>query len=42
MTDAQKKTHVYKPTDSQKTHQYEVTGAQKKTDVYKQMDSRKN
>ena len=41
MTVAQKKTHVYKPTDSHKTHEYEVIGAQKKTDVFKLMDPQK-
>ena len=33
---------VYKPTDSQKTREYEVTGARKKKiDVYKTTDSQK-
>ena len=42
MTGAQKRTHVYTPTDCQKTREYEVTGARKKkTDAYDPTDSQK-
>ena len=36
-----RKTHAYRPMDSQKTREYEVTGAQKTDDEYEPMDSQK-